>query len=50
VIGRIRQFAGVRFEPTVVDAFVRAYEKGSIVPLGIQRPVEAEEPMLREAL
>jgi putative nucleotidyltransferase with HDIG domain len=50
VIGRIRQFAGVRFEPTVVDAFVRAYEKGTIVALGAHRPVEAEEPMLREAL
>jgi putative nucleotidyltransferase with HDIG domain len=50
VIGRIRQFAGVRFEPTVVDAFLRAYEKGSIVALGAQLPVEAEEPLLREAL
>jgi putative nucleotidyltransferase with HDIG domain len=50
VIGRIRQFAGVRFEPSVVEAFLRAYEKGSIVALGAQRPLEPEEPMLREAL
>ncbi len=50
VIGRIRQFAGVRFEPSVVEAFLRAYEKGAIVPLAAQRPIEPEEPMLREAL
>ena len=28
VVDRIRQFAGVRYDPRVVQAFLRAYEKG----------------------
>jgi HD-GYP domain-containing protein (c-di-GMP phosphodiesterase class II) len=50
VIDRIRQFAAVRFEPSVVSAFLRAYEKGTLVPIPIRPADEAEEPMLREAL
>ncbi len=49
VVNRIRQFAGIRFEPSVVEAFLRAYEKGTLVPIPIC-PVEEEVPMLREAL
>ncbi len=50
VISRIRQFAGMRFEPSVVEAFLRAYEKGVIVPIPVKPAEETEEPMLREAL
>ncbi|HKD11638.1 MAG TPA: HD-GYP domain-containing protein, partial [Thermoanaerobaculia bacterium] len=49
VVNRIRQFAGIRFEPSIVDAFMRAYQKGALTPIPI-RPVEEEMPMLREAL
>lgn len=51
VVDRIRQFAGVRFEPSVVDAFLRAYEKGALVPLPARAAAEdAAEPVLRQAL
>ncbi len=50
VVNRIRQFAGIRFEPSIVDAFLRAFEKGALVPIPIQPPEETELPMLREAL
>ena len=49
-LDRIRQFAGVRFEPSVVNAFVRAYERGALVPIPVRLTEETEEPMLREAL
>ena len=51
VIERIRQFAGVRYEPSVVAAFVRAFEKGDLTPIPRTPPEEeSEEPLLREAL
>ncbi len=51
VIERIKQFSGMRFEPSVVSAFVRAYEKGAIVPMPPSLPEEeVEESALREAL
>jgi HD-GYP domain-containing protein (c-di-GMP phosphodiesterase class II) len=46
VVERIRQFAGTRYDPVVVDAFVRAYRKGAIAPIPV-RPV-SEEPELSE--
>jgi putative nucleotidyltransferase with HDIG domain len=47
VVERIRQFAPSRFDPRIVEAFVRAWEKGSIVPIGgTPRP----QAVLREAL
>jgi putative nucleotidyltransferase with HDIG domain len=49
VIERLKQFSGVRFEPSVVSAFVRAYEKGEIVPMAPSVP-EEEGSALREAL
>jgi putative nucleotidyltransferase with HDIG domain len=49
VIERLKQFSGVRFEPSVVSAFVRAYEKGEIVPMPPSVP-EEEGSALREAL
>jgi HD-GYP domain-containing protein (c-di-GMP phosphodiesterase class II) len=49
VVNRIRQFAGIRFEPSIVDAFMKAYQKGALTPIPI-RPVEEDVPMLREAL
>ena len=51
VIERIRQLSGVRFDPTVTAAFLRAYERGAIVPIPAVSPEEeAEEPALRRAL
>ncbi len=51
VVERIKQFSGVRFEPSVVSAFVRAYEKGEIVPMPPSVPEEeGVGPALREAL
>ncbi|HSS44281.1 MAG TPA: HD domain-containing phosphohydrolase, partial [Thermoanaerobaculia bacterium] len=51
VIERIKQFAGMRFEPSIVAAFVRAYEKGEIVPMPPSLPEEeVEGSALREAL
>ena len=52
VISRIQSLVGSRFEPSVVAAFVRAYEKGDLVPIPVtSAPAEeAEEPALREAL
>ncbi|HEY6931410.1 MAG TPA: HD domain-containing phosphohydrolase [Thermoanaerobaculia bacterium] len=53
VISRIQSLVGSRFEPSVVDAFMRAYEKRRIVPIPVSTPPpaeETEEPMLREAL
>lgn len=51
VVERIKQFARVRFEPSVVEAFVRAYEKGDLVRIPVARAgEEAEEPALRKAL
>ncbi|HEX7253560.1 MAG TPA: HD domain-containing phosphohydrolase [Thermoanaerobaculia bacterium] len=53
VISRIQGLVGSRFEPSVVAAFMRAYEKRRIVPIAVSPPPpaeETEEPMLREAL
>jgi putative nucleotidyltransferase with HDIG domain len=51
VVSRIQTLVGSRFEPSVVAAFLRAYQKGDLVPIPVSRPLEeAEEPVLREAL
>jgi HD-GYP domain-containing protein (c-di-GMP phosphodiesterase class II) len=50
VVERIRQFSGVRYDPVVVTAFLRAYEKGDLAPIPVTSfPIDEEEP-LREAL
>jgi putative nucleotidyltransferase with HDIG domain len=50
VVERIRQFSGVRYDPVVVAAFLRAYEKGNLAPIPVaSSPLDEEEP-LREAL
>jgi putative nucleotidyltransferase with HDIG domain len=50
VVERIRQFAGVRYDPVVVSAFLRAYQKGNLAPIPVtSSPIDEEEP-LREAL
>jgi putative nucleotidyltransferase with HDIG domain len=50
VVERIRQFSGVRYDPVVVTAFLRAYEKGNLAPIPVtSSPLDEEEP-LREAL
>ena len=47
VIERMRQFAPSRFDPRVMEAFLRAWERGNIVPIEESpRP----QPVLREAL
>ncbi len=51
VVERIRQYAGARYDPVVVDAFVRAYEKGDLVPIPVRLAIEEPvEPQLAEAL
>ena len=49
VIERIRQLSGVRFDPTVTAAFLKAYEKGAIV-LTVEAEEEPEARFLRRAL
>jgi HD-GYP domain-containing protein (c-di-GMP phosphodiesterase class II) len=50
VVERIRQLAGVRFDPVVVNAFLSAYQRRAIVPIPVGRSEEeAEEPALRRA-
>ncbi len=50
VVERIRQFAGVRYDPAVVTAFVAAYEKGDLAPIPVASYPVDEEVFLREAL
>ena len=51
VVERIRQYAGARYDPVVVEAFVRAYEKGDLTPIPVRPALEEpEEPELAEAL
>jgi HD-GYP domain-containing protein (c-di-GMP phosphodiesterase class II) len=50
VIERIRQLSGVRFDPKVAAAFLRAYEKGAILTEPEESAEEAETPFLRRAL
>lgn len=51
VVDRIRQLSGVRFDPVVAEAFLRAYEHGAIeLAPAVPAVEEAEEPALRRAL
>ena len=50
VVDRIRQFAGVRYDPRVVQAFLSAYEKGDLMPIPVDVNSEDDEILLREAL
>ena len=51
VVDRIRQLAGGRFDPDVVAAFLRSYERGDLVPIPLPVPFEEPEEMaLQEAL
>ena len=47
VVDRIRQFAPSRFDPRIVEAFLRAWEKRDIVPI---EEAPRPQPVLREAL
>jgi HD-GYP domain-containing protein (c-di-GMP phosphodiesterase class II) len=47
VLGRIRQLAPSRYEPRVVDALIRVYEKGDLVMGDTQGPTGVTEPFLR---
>jgi HD-GYP domain-containing protein (c-di-GMP phosphodiesterase class II) len=49
VVDRIRQFAGVRYDPRVVQAFLRAYEKGDLMPIPVDVSSDEDEMQLREA-
>ena len=49
VVDRIRQFAGVRYDPRVVQAFLRAYEKGDLMPIPVEVSSEDDDLQLREA-
>jgi putative nucleotidyltransferase with HDIG domain len=51
VVERIKHFAGARYDPVVVEAFVRAYEKGNLTPIPVRPALEDQEvPSLAEAL
>ena len=51
VVERIKQFAGARYDPVVVEAFVLAYEKGNLTPIPVRPPLEEpEDSRLVEAL
>jgi len=48
---RNRQFAGIRNEQKVVEAFVRAWKKGNLLPIPVRPALEEPElPELAEAL
>ena len=47
VVDRIRQLAPSRFDPRIVEAFLKAWEKGHIVPI---EEAPRPQPVLREAL
>ena len=48
VFQRLRDLAGSRFDPTVVDAMIRSYEKGELVPIAREEaPGEAPAPLRR---
>lgn len=47
VFQRLRDLAGNRFDPAVVDALIRSYEKGELVPIAREEPpleARAEAP------
>lgn len=51
VAERIKQFANIRYDPVVVEAFVRAYQKGNLTPIPVRPAIEEPElPELAEAL
>ena len=53
VVERIKGFSGVRYDPRVVDAFLRAFARGRIVPPRreeIEEPAEELAAPLRRAL
>ena len=50
VFQRLRDLAGNRFDPTVVDALIRSYEKGELVPIArdevpVEPPAESPAPL-----
>ncbi|HEY6065898.1 MAG TPA: HD domain-containing phosphohydrolase [Thermoanaerobaculia bacterium] len=48
VFQRLRDLAGNRFDPVVVDALIQSYEKGELVPIAREEaPAEAPEPLRR---
>jgi hypothetical protein len=51
VVDRIKQFAGARYDPVVVAAFVKAYEKGTLTPIPVRPALEEpEDAWMVEAL
>jgi len=51
VVERIKQFAGARYDPVVVAAFVQAYEKGKLTPIPVRPALEEpEDAWMVEAL
>ncbi|HEY3170226.1 MAG TPA: HD domain-containing phosphohydrolase [Thermoanaerobaculia bacterium] len=48
VFQRLRDLAGNRFDPSVVEALIRSYEKGELVPIAREEaPSEAPAPLAR---
>jgi len=53
VVERIKSFSGIRYDPVVVEAFLRAYAVGKFAPPAreeILEPAEELEAPLRRAL
>jgi response regulator RpfG family c-di-GMP phosphodiesterase len=48
VFQRIRQLAGVRYDPAVVEALVQSYEKGDLIPAESE-PSSRERPLAAQA-
>jgi putative nucleotidyltransferase with HDIG domain len=48
VFQRLRDLAGNRFDPAVVDALIHSYEKGELVPIAREEaPADAPAPLMR---
>jgi HD-GYP domain-containing protein (c-di-GMP phosphodiesterase class II) len=48
VFQRLRDLAGNRFDPAVVEALIRSYEKGELVPIAREEAhPEASAPLRR---
>jgi HD-GYP domain-containing protein (c-di-GMP phosphodiesterase class II) len=48
VFQRLRDLAGKRFDPVIVDALIQSYEKGELVPIAREdAPAEAPAPLRR---
>lgn len=52
VVERIRSFSGIRYDPAVIEAFLRGHARGCFVPPEREEPIEEDEmaALFRQAL